>query len=119
MDLKETQALVDGLVSESLNAADALESIIEIGKQVPDMPGLCKPKVVLLTQPACLHCKDFKILYREYLAEGSIVELDIRQGEGGAIAELNNIDGTPSLLVLDCENNLIGEVFRDEELTPL
>jgi len=68
---------------------------------------VCRPKLVLLVQDGCIPCKEESTLHAEDIAKGIIQKISSNSPEGLAIVKRNNIDFIPSLILLDCHNNLI------------
>ena len=68
---------------------------------------ICRPKLVLLVQDQCIPCKEETALHADDIAKGIIRRININSPEGLAIARKNNIDSIPSLILLDCQDNLI------------
>ena len=71
---------------------------------------VCRPKLVLLVQDGCIPCKEETALHAEDIAKGIIQKIDLDSPEGFAIAKKNDIFLVPSLILLDCHNNLIEPV---------
>lgn len=69
--------------------------------------GTCHPKLVLFTQENCTPCKRERTRHREDIANGIIQEISIETPEGLEIAHRNKIEFFPTLVLLDCKNNLI------------
>ena len=68
---------------------------------------VCRPKLVLLVQDGCIPCKEETALHADDIAKGIVKKININSPEGLAIARLNDISLIPSLILLDCHNNLI------------
>jgi len=68
---------------------------------------VCRPKLVLLTQEGCVPCKEEAALHADDIAKGVIQKIDVDSPEGLAIAVKNDISLIPSLILLDCHDNLI------------
>lgn len=68
---------------------------------------ICRPKLVLLVQEGCIPCKEEQALHADDIAKGIIQKIDFDSPEGLAIAQKNDIEFIPSLILLDCHNNLI------------
>ena len=71
---------------------------------------ICRPKLVLLVQDGCVPCKEEATLHAADIAKGIVEKINISSPEGLAIAKQNDIDFIPSLILLDCHNNLIEPV---------
>ena len=69
-------------------------------------PG-CQPKLVLLTQADCEVCKEGIDKHQADIDKGIIEEISIDTPEGMGIASKNDVTTVPSLLLLDCEDNMI------------
>ena len=68
---------------------------------------VCRPKLVLLVQEGCVPCKEETTLHAEDIAKGIIQKIYFESPEGMAIARKNDIAFIPSLILLDCHDNLI------------
>ena len=68
---------------------------------------ICRPKLVLLVQEGCVPCKEETALHAADIAKGIIQKIDFNSAEGMAIAKKNGLEYIPSLILLDCQNNLI------------
>jgi len=68
---------------------------------------VCRPKLVLLTAKWCDPCKGEEALHADDIAKGIIQEVSFDSPEGLEIAKKNDIEFIPSLVLLDCNNNLI------------
>ena len=76
-------------------------------KEVVQEKAPCRPRLVLFTQTKCRSCKQERTRYAKDIAEGIIEELNIDSPEAATIAQKNGIDFIPSLVVLDCRDNII------------
>jgi hypothetical protein len=114
---REMRRIINTLLEECMASDDALSCAIETIEMIP--PGLkdSKPRLVLFTQDDCIPCAEDREKYAVLLANGQITEVDANSPEGKAIMDQNNLEATPSLVLLDCENKLIGELF-DSRTTP-
>ncbi|MCK5235872.1 MAG: hypothetical protein KAR06_02710 [Deltaproteobacteria bacterium] len=65
------------------------------------------PKLVLLVSEGCTPCEEEAALHKEDIDKGIIQKIDFTSEEGLEIAEKNDIELTPSLVLLDCDNKLI------------
>ena len=68
---------------------------------------ICRPKLVLLTAKWCDPCKGEEALHADDIAKGIIREIAFDSPEGLEIAKKNDIEFIPTLILLDCHNNLI------------
>jgi hypothetical protein len=68
---------------------------------------VCRPKLVLLVQDGCIPCKEETALHADDIAKGIIQKINFNSPEGRAIAVKNDIEMIPSLILLDCHDNLI------------
>jgi len=68
---------------------------------------ICRPKLVLLVQDGCVPCKEETALHADDIAKGIVKKVNISSSEGIAIAKKNDIELIPSLILLDCRDNLI------------
>jgi len=119
MDKKEAETRMASLMANCIEADNALECLVNDLNAIPDITGLCKPRLVLLTSPDCQPCDNARNEYFAELGAGEIKEIDITSTEGQLIASNNSLRATPSLLLLDCENKLLGELFHDDEVQPV
>ena len=87
-------------------AADALACSIGTISAWP--ASTCKPRIVLLTDPACRYCGDAKQKYSADLAKGTVTE--VAGADAGAIMDKNNLEYFPTLAVLDCNDRLLTEL---------
>lgn len=84
---------------------EAFECAVQVSEQTPQE--LCGPRFVMLTQKGCSVCDEERGIKKDLIESGMIEEIDIYSKRGRAIAELNDIDATPAVLLLDCNNRLI------------
>lgn len=68
---------------------------------------VCRPKLVLLVQDGCIPCKEESAIHTDDIAKGIVEKININSPEGLTIAKKNGIDLIPSLVLLDCHDNLI------------
>ncbi len=68
---------------------------------------VCRPKLVLLVKDGCIPCKGETALHKDDISKGIVEKIVIDSPRGRAIAERNDIYAVPSLLLLDCQDNLI------------
>ena len=97
------------LVQKCYSIEDDQAAFDCIKEVIASTPGICAPRLVLLTQPGCEGCEEEKAIRKEDLGAGRIQEVDFHSERGRRIARENGIDSTPALLVLDCEDRLIDE----------
>lgn len=117
--MSEQQDIIDSMIQECLEAEDGLECLVTAFNEINDIPktkGLCKPRLVMLTDADCPNCADMKMIHGGLLSTGIAKEVDASTNRGMAIGDLNGIDGVPALLLLDCNDQLIGEIFSSAEL---
>lgn len=93
-------------IEENKSALDCLKRVVAqySGSDV------CRPKLVLLVQENCVPCKEELALHAEDIANGIIQKIQADSPEGLVIAERNDITLIPSLILLDCNNDLINPV---------
>lgn len=90
---------------------DALTCLVEtIGMLTPERIG-CIPRVVLFTEDGCSVCPEDEDKYKKLIEDGSIVQIDANSDEGSAIMDKNGLEEIPSLVLLDCNDKLLGEIF--------
>ena len=99
----------------------ALNCLEELIKNWPEDQA-CKPSLVLLTQGNCLPCEEEHELHAEAIAAGIMEVVDIESPRGVDIAKKNDIEMTPTVLLLDCTGMIIeqdGKISPKEEGTPI
>ena len=69
-------------------------------------PG-CTPHIVLLVQEGCEGCRQEKERYAGDIKSGLVNVVDIFSERGRDIAQRNDIDAVPALLILDCGDKAI------------
>ena len=57
-----------------------------------------------------------KFMHSDLLSRGTIQEVIVDSDAGQSIGEKTGIFGTPSLLLVDCNNDLIGEIYSADEV---
>ena len=93
-------------IEENKTALDCLKKVVaQYSKS-----DVCRPKLVLLVQDGCTPCKEEAELHTDDIAKGIIQKINVKSLEGLAIAKKNGIDLIPSLILLDCHNNIIEPV---------
>ena len=90
-------------IEENKAALDCLKRVV---KQYAGSD-ICRPKLVLLVQDGCTPCEGEIALHREDIAKGIVEKINVDSPRGRAIAEKNEIYSIPSVLLLDCKDNLI------------
>ncbi len=88
------------------NDSTALDCLKKVVAQYSNSD-VCRPKLVLLVQDNCVPCEEETALHADDIAKGIVKKVLFTSPEGMAIAKRNNIQGVPSLLLLDCQDNLI------------
>ncbi len=86
--------------------AKALACLKEVVAQYAESD-VCRPKLVLLVQEDCQPCKEEQALHAEDITKGIIQKIPCDSPEGLGIIGKNDITRIPSLILLDCEGNLI------------
>jgi thioredoxin-related protein len=114
--MSEQQDIIDGLIQECLESDEGLDCLVDAFEKMPTGEGLCKPQLVMLTSPDCPHCEDMKAHHSTLLSTGVAEEVLAESWRGSAISQQEGVFGTPSLLLLDCKDQLIGEIYSDAEL---
>ena len=97
-DTQDCLAIEDGKT-----ALNCLKKVVE---QYSDSD-VCRPKLVLLVQKGCDSCKEEIAKLADDIAKGIIQKINVASPEGMAIAEKNDIEIVPSLILLDCHENII------------
>ena len=98
---KDTQDCL--AIEEDKSALDCLKKVVA---QYSDSD-VCRPKLVLLVEENCVPCKGETALHADDIARGIVQKIRFDSPEGIAIAKKNDITSFPSLVLLDCHNNLI------------
>ena len=114
--MSEQQDIIDSMIQECLESDDGLECLVSAFNDMPTGKNLCKPRLVMLTDPDCPHCEDMKTVHGGLLSTGVAEEVLAVSKRGSAISQLDGVYGVPSLLLLDCNDQLIGESYSDAEL---
>ncbi len=86
---------------------DDAKALTCLKKVVKEASGDCKPRLVLLTRRGCTPCKEEKEHHKEAITTGTIQEVNLYSPEGQRIAKKNEIDFVPSLILVDCHDNII------------
>lgn len=117
-DTEDQQDIIDDLIEQCLNADEGLECLVDAFNEIDflEAKDLCKPRLVMLTDPECTNCEDMKFIHNELMSRGTIQEVIVDSDAGQDIGEKTGIFGTPSLLLVDCNNDLIGEIYSDAEV---
>jgi len=88
------------------NNKTALACLKKVIAEFPDK-GACKPKLVLLVDDICAPCEEEIAIHKNDIEKGIIQKITFSSPEGKAIAKKNDIRIAPSLILLDCYDNLI------------
>lgn len=78
-----------------------------IKTKIREVTDSCKPRLVLLVREGCGGCAESKKAYAADIKSGDIKTVSINSEEGRRIAQQNNVETVPSLLVLDCHDDAI------------
>ena len=90
-------------IEEDTAALDCLKKVVtQYSKS-----DVCRPKLVLLVQDGCEPCKEESARHANDIARGIIQKINVQSPEGLAITKKNGIDLIPSLILLDCQDNII------------
>jgi len=98
---RDTQACL--IIEEDKAALNCLEKVVGHYSK----SDICRPKLVLLVQGGCEPCKEEAIQHADSIAKGIIQKISVDSPEGKALAKKNDINVIPSLILLDCHDNLI------------
>lgn len=98
---KDTQACL--AIEENKAALNCLKKVVAEYAE----SDICRPKLVLLVQGGCVPCKEETELHADDIARGIIQKVNIDSPEGLEISTKNDISLVPSLVLLDCHDNLI------------
>ncbi len=98
---------------------DGEEAITRVRALVKKYDGSkCAPKFVLLNQPDCVPCEEAHKRFADGIKDGTIKSVAFDSPEGLEIMTKNDISEVPSLLLVDCLNNVIhseAEAENEEE----
>ncbi|MDZ4263826.1 MAG: hypothetical protein U1B30_16030 [Pseudomonadota bacterium] len=108
--------IIAQMLQDCMDDPDALSCALETIESIPDEMKDLRPRLVLFTQDGCGPCQEGREKYQGLIQQGKVTELDANTPEGIAIMSRNNLDATPSLVLLDCHDNLIGELFDSNEV---
>ena len=75
--------------------------------RIPKEESVCQPKIVLLTQGGCGPCSEERERFAHDIETGLVQLVDIDSPYGRTIAERNQVDSIPAIMILDCEDNII------------
>ena len=106
------QAEADKAIQACLGKTDdgeALSCLEETVSALLLVEGICRPQLVLLTQANCDPCDEERAVRKDSIARGVIKEVDINSPRGRQISVKTGVNWTPSLLPLNCHDNLIEE----------
>ncbi len=103
--MKEHEKATQGCLAVEEDKA-ALECLKKVVAQYSGSD-ICRPKLVLLVQDGCVPCKEETALHADDIARGVVQKISVNSPEGLAIAKKNDIELIPSLILLDCQDNLI------------
>lgn len=101
-----------------------LACVIDTVGRMPPQKVACMPRLVIFTEEGCDVCAEDKVKYAELLEAGKIEEIDSASEVGAAMMDLNGLKRTPHLVLLDCNDRVIGDFEPEpeeevsEELTP-
>ena len=93
---------------------NALGCVLDAIEELPEDLGHCLPRLTLLTQEDCVPCDDTRLSLRPLIDAGKIDEVDIATNEGLKLMADNDLLYTPTLALLDCNGNLMRELFPAE-----
>jgi len=108
---QQVQTIINDMIKECLEDPDALSCITETLEAIPEELAVCSPRLVLFTQDNCPVCTEDEEKYSSLIQQGKVTLVNANSPEGNGIMEKNNLDATPSLVLLDCRDNLIAEIF--------
>lgn len=113
---QEMGAVIAQMLQDCMEDPDALSCALDTIESLPPELAEFKPRLVLLTQEGCEPCQASQDKYQGLIQQGKVTEMDANTPEALAIMAKNNLDGTPSLVLLDCYDNLVGEFFDSNEV---
>lgn len=111
---EQVERIIEDCKAVDPEGDNALECVIN-GIGMLDIPDNERPHFILLTQDDCDMCDYAKASLSDMLAEGQITEVDINSPEGLEIAQRNDLPFTPTLALLDSENNALLELHGGSE----
>ena len=96
-------------LKQCLTIGDSTKALNCLKKAVQEAQGTCKPRLVLVTTTefSCDSCDQVKAQFSKDIRAGIIQEIDMQSAEGQRIANNNDLDAVPALLLLDCNDKVI------------
>jgi hypothetical protein len=91
-------------MKDNAGAMSCLKDTIE---EAQTMPKVCPPKLVLFTQPECDFCDNERKHLQDDIDKGLVEEISVDTPEGEVIAKRNEIEVTPSVVLMNCRNKVI------------
>ena len=91
-------------------ADDPLDCVRKVVSHYKKNGSACKPRFVLLTQNDCEPCEKAKKEFADDIANGIVESIPFDSPEGAKIVKNNKIQDVPSLILLDCHDNIISPV---------
>ena len=101
---KETQECLG--IEDSKSALSCLKKVVESYSE----SDVCRPRLILLVQESCDSCKQEAKVQANDIAKGIVEKVYFESPLGREIADKNDIDATPALVVVDCNNKIIEPV---------
>jgi len=84
------------------------ESLACVKEAIKTEKGVCPSRLVLLLEGDCEPCIQARREYEQDIKQETIQVVSTASKEGKDIIKRNNIEYAPALLLLDCNNQLIG-----------
>lgn len=107
----QAQSKMHDLLRECGSEDDKLGCVTDLLATIPEeVKAICRPQLFLLTQEDCEVCAESKTELKPMLDSGVIKERKIFMGDGKRIAQKNNLTMAPSLVLVDCQDNLLAEL---------
>ena len=95
-------------VKDCLRIEDMDKSFDCVLKEVKNDTSTCKPRLVLLVDDeGCEPCVEALKHFAKEIGDSAITVIDTKSADGKDIVNKNKVEGEPSLLLLDCQNNMI------------
>lgn len=103
----EHEALVCLAIENDKKAFTCLKKVVAQAAESKDPRRL---KLVLLVSEGCTPCEEEAAVHKKDIDKGIIQIVDFASDEGLEIAEKNDLEFTPALILLDADNKLIEPV---------
>lgn len=85
----------------------AFACVRETIKELSSQKDVCSPQVVMLTRDDCPYCDEEKETRGDDLRAGIIQEVSVNSERGQKFLEKYAVELVPTILVVDCDDNVI------------